>query len=315
MRTPSAALAAALILTHATTGAKTISYTLSGVTTLNMVQAGDFTSEFPVGTKWSAVLEWDNASSALFLSDTQGQYRLTRFKITLQGKSGPWSTSSLPENGAFTLNLPFAPGGKHELQFTSGWGPNVHSNPVIENLQPYSANIILGDPTAKAITSLSPAPSVLKTSDWSLAFADSYLKFYLSESATQVVYGEVRSIQSNTAPEISVRQPADNELADAKGSRDFGRAAVNSNGATRTFTVRNTGKSKLSGIEVTKTGSHKGDFNVGDLPASSLNPGESMRFTVTFRPKGKEERTATLRIASNDEDENPFRIRLKGTGR
>jgi hypothetical protein len=43
-------------------------------------------------------------------------------------------------------------------------------------------------------------------------------------------------------------------------------------------------------------------------------PGASATFTVTFKPSATGARTASIRIASNDRDENPFIINLAGEG-
>lgn len=300
-------------LALANADAKTISYTIAGVTTQNFVTPSAITEEFPVGTPWSAVLEWDDQSSPLALTDGQSQFRLTKFKLTFQGVSGPWTTSSLPDKPSFTLNLPVFTT-KDEIQFTSGWGPDSFTNQTIENLQPYSANILLGDPKQTAIGNLNSPPSSLSLSDWSKLPTDSLFKLYLNNEANQVIYGDVRSISSNNGPDISVQQPLGRELTNGNSSRFFGTAKLNSAGVSKTFIIQNTGKSKLTGLAVSKTGANTGDFIVGPLPSTSLAAGEKMNLKITFKPKAAGQRKASLRIASNDDDENPFNIRLSGTG-
>lgn len=108
--------------------------------------------------------------------------------------------------------------------------------------------------------------------------------------------------------EIAVEQPAGNELTDGLGVVSFGSAP-----ATRTFTVRNRGDAELSGIAVTRDGPDAADFAVDTaLMATTLAKGAETTFAVTFTPGGAGQRNATLHIASNDADENPFDIALTG---
>jgi hypothetical protein len=44
----------------------TASRTFTGVTTSNFVEAGDISTEFPVGTPWTAPVEWNAAAAPLY---------------------------------------------------------------------------------------------------------------------------------------------------------------------------------------------------------------------------------------------------------
>ena len=83
----------------------------------------------------------------------------------------------------------------------------------------------------------------------------------------------------------------------------------------RSFSIRNTGELALQNLSLIKSGQNVGDFNLGSLSTLTLAPGESTTFTVTFAPGAGASgtRTATLQVASNDADENPFDIALRGT--
>lgn len=115
-------------------------------------------------------------------------------------------------------------------------------------------------------------------------------------------------------PVIRVNQPASNALTDNTGVRNFGFAVVKTEGKTKTFTIRNSGEVALTGLSVSKDGQNKGDFKVGPLGATSLAPGASTTFKVTFHPSKKNERRAVLRIASNDKNTGVFDIKVSGTG-
>jgi hypothetical protein len=85
--------------------------------------------------------------------------------------------------------------------------------------------------------------------------------------------------------------------------------------ATINYSIRpitNRGTADLTGLAITKDGSHPADFTVTALGATTLAPGASTTFTVTFSPTAVGSRNAALHLASNDGDENPFDITLTG---
>jgi hypothetical protein len=97
-------------------------------------------------------------------------------------------------------------------------------------------------------------------------------------------------------------------------STDFGSFAVRNRLGVRTFTLRNTGGSTLTGVTVTMTGAAASDFAVTLPPPTSLVPNGSATFQVRFLPSAVGARTATVNIASNDSARNPYRFDLTGTG-
>ena len=113
-------------------------------------------------------------------------------------------------------------------------------------------------------------------------------------------------------PEIAVEQPALTSIADG-GSKDFGSVQVGSN-TSLTFTIKNTGNANLTGLGITFDGANASDFTLAASPTALVTgPTGSTTFTVRFAPGAAGARTATLHIASNDADENPFDINLTGT--
>ena len=116
-----------------------------------------------------------------------------------------------------------------------------------------------------------------------------------------------------TAPEITVEQPAENNLVDGVSVKNFGEVAVGGN-TQLTFTITNDGASALSGLAASVDGTNSGEFVASALSTTSLNAGQSTTLTVTFTPTAATTRTAALHIASDDADENPFDIGLTGTG-
>lgn len=59
---------------------------------------------------------------------------------------------------------------------------------------------------------------------------------------------------------------------------------------------------------------HYADFSLVTPAATSLAPGQSTTFTLTFLPSAAGNRQAMFSIASNDPDENPFYLLLSGNG-
>lgn len=116
----------------------------------------------------------------------------------------------------------------------------------------------------------------------------------------------------NKKPEIVVQQPSGSNLKDGAAKRSFGTVVLGKTGNAKTFKIKNTGNAKLTGLRVTKVGLNVADFSVGVLKVASLVPGENTVFNVKFIPTAKGTRKATLRISSNDANENPFDIIVTG---
>ncbi len=105
----------------------------------------------------------------------------------------------------------------------------------------------------------------------------------------------------------------------AANHTDFGSIITSSGTLKRTFTIHNQGSGvlNLTGTSpnfVTITGTHAADFTVSVQPSSSIAGGGSSTFTVTFDPSASTARNATINIANNDADENPYTFAITGTG-
>jgi hypothetical protein len=113
-------------------------------------------------------------------------------------------------------------------------------------------------------------------------------------------------------PEIAVERSGVN-IADG-GSVGFVTATVGSP-ADVVFTVRNTGSAPLalSGTPaVVVGGTDAALFSVISPPASAVGAGDSTTFIVRYTPIDSSTKTATLSLANNDTDENPFDMNLTG---
>jgi len=85
--------------------------------------------------------------------------------------------------------------------------------------------------------------------------------------------------------------------------------------ASITFTIKNDGVSNLTlgaSTPVLLSGADAASFNVTQPASTTLAPGASTTFSVAYTSTTSSVRTATLSIASNDPDTNPFTLTLKG---
>lgn len=112
-------------------------------------------------------------------------------------------------------------------------------------------------------------------------------------------------------PELVVEQPAGTPLANG-AEKSFGSSPVGTPAPPLTFTLRNAGSADLTIDEVAVTGAHAADFVAGTPGTTTLAPGASTTFVVTFTPSATGSREAVLGIASNDSG-SPFTVALAGT--
>ena len=120
------------------------------------------------------------------------------------------------------------------------------------------------------------------------------------------------------APKIAVKVSGGATLTDGKSAINFGGTKAGGQGTGKTLTISNRGLAKLSKLSVTCSGTNKADFIITPLKVTSLAPGKSAKFTITFKPKAKAKakgiRKAVLHIKSNDPNSPSFDITLMGKG-
>jgi len=93
---------------------------------------------------------------------------------------------------------------------------------------------------------------------------------------------------------------------------DFG-SVLQGSSVVRTFTIRNTGTAALNVTAVQWTGSP--DFTVIQQPSPVVAAnGGTTTFQIRFTPSGPGLQTATMMIANDDADENPYDFVIQGTG-
>jgi hypothetical protein len=95
---------------------------------------------------------------------------------------------------------------------------------------------------------------------------------------------------------------------------NLGRVTIGKKSQAKRFTIRNEGWADLTGLRVLVSGKQRRDFKFTQPVMKTLAPSASTTFSLTFKPRAKGARKATLLIESNDPKENPFVLSLKGKG-
>ncbi|MGG5487141.1 choice-of-anchor D domain-containing protein [Gaetbulibacter sp. PBL-D1] len=177
-----------------------------------------------------------------------------------------------------------------------------------------SGSISAGGNTTFTIT-FSPSAAGLRTAIVTIANNDSDENPYTF------------NIQGNgytTAPEINIQgngttivsgdttpSPSDNT--------NFGNTNVTGGTIIKTFTIQNNGN--LLDLNLTGSspyvligGTNASDFTVTSIPSNTIGSSSSTTFDITFDPSAVGTRTATVTIANNDSDENPYTFNIEGSG-
>ncbi|WGD34159.1 LamG-like jellyroll fold domain-containing protein [Olleya sp. YS] len=99
---------------------------------------------------------------------------------------------------------------------------------------------------------------------------------------------------------------------------DFGLVDLGST-VTRTYTIENTGGATLNltaplSPYITISGVNALDFSISTAPSNAIAAGSSTTFNIDFSPLAVGVRTATITIANDDADENPYNFTIQGTG-
>jgi FG-GAP repeat len=175
-----------------------------------------------------------------------------------------------------------------------------------------------GTPTVPVATLNNPSPGVFDDFGRSVAISGTTVAIGTPRDDTTMLDKGAAYIFGPAVPagpEIAVEQPAGSSLVDGGGAPSFGGLVIGTSGTAKVFTIKNSGTADLTGLLITKDGTHSSDYILSTTGmATTLIPGGSTTFTVTFFPGGvlSATRTAAIHIASNDLDENPFDITLTG---
>ena len=98
---------------------------------------------------------------------------------------------------------------------------------------------------------------------------------------------------------------------------DFGRTTIDGGTIDRIFEIENYGNGNLtlSGTPVVIiTGADEIEFTVTDQSSSTIGSGSNDTFTIQFDPSGSGTKTATVSIANNDPNKDPYTFTINGDG-
>ena len=108
---------------------------------------------------------------------------------------------------------------------------------------------------------------------------------------------------------------ADGDVAPTPNKQtDFGSVSTSSGNVTVTYTIKNTGTGAISLGAISFTGTNAADFSITLAPSSSLAPGATTNFEISFYPSTQGTKTATFSIVTNATGMNPFDFAIMGLG-
>ncbi len=129
------------------------------------------------------------------------------------------------------------------------------------------------------------------------------------------------TIQGNgvTNPEIAVTGNS-NAIADgsntpaSENNTLFGTLDIQGGNESKTYVINNSGSGTLTISSVTLGGTNAGDFSITTNPTGTVTSGGNANLVIKFDPSAAGTRNATVSIASDDADENPYTFAIRGTG-
>ena len=276
-----------------------------------------------------------SSAGAFAWTPTAGQNNTTYTGVTLRATDN--GVPNLSDDEAITITVGAGnnqPVTTAVLTHNVTVGQNVSflvSGSDVDLAQTLTLSANAGIPSGATFTTVSGLASagVSSTFSWTPTLAQvgaTTVKFLTQDNGTPVLNQEI-TVTINVAaaiPEIVLRG---NSLTIDSGDMvpattdhtSFGNVAISSGSIARTFTIANTGTGtlNLTGTApnyVTLSGANAADFTVTTQPASTVAASASTTFVVTFDPSSTGIKNATVSIANNDSDENPYTFAITGGG-
>ena len=103
-------------------------------------------------------------------------------------------------------------------------------------------------------------------------------------------------------------------IAKTTDGTDFGEVDLSNGSRSTSFSVRNTGKATLTLGAVRLSGSGAAQFRVTTQVPSTVAPGRSAAFQITYDPTTVGRHQASVSLPNNDSDESPYDFVLVGLG-
>ncbi|HMQ04014.1 MAG TPA: Ig-like domain repeat protein [Pyrinomonadaceae bacterium] len=182
--------------------------------------------------------------------------------------------------------------------------------------------VVSGTSVTLYATTQSSLQTVTDANGYNAAFGGTLTS--LATAATNTVFrGVALAPVAPLAPEINIKGNGQSIVdgdttPDPADHTDLGSTMVSGGTVMRTFTIENAGTSdlNLTGSPLVEiTGSNPSEFTVTAVPTTPIaSGGGTTTFQVTFDPSSTGLREATVSIANNDADENPYTFAIQGTG-
>ncbi|WP_442787150.1 choice-of-anchor D domain-containing protein [Flavobacterium suncheonense] len=242
---------------------------------------------------------------------------VTRSTLAADYNTGPAAAVFGSNSGSLTTSVIANPA---QLKFYLGRSTNTNAKTLTVEV---------------STTSQTTGFATVATFDHSNVPSGSYDQYTVDLSAytnSATVWIRFTKTSSTTAPwrlddvEVFCGEPADVEI-DVAGNgisiadgdttptvadaTDFGSTLVGVS-VSNTYTITNTGTDPLTITGVTITGANAADFTVSSAPAGTVPAGGSTTFEINYTPTALGTSNATINIANNDGDENPYTFTITG---
>lgn len=141
-----------------------------------------------------------------------------------------------------------------------------------------------------------------------------------NDDVNEAVYDFTISGTGISSPEISILGNGQTIVSgdntpSAADDTDFGQVNTLGSAVTRTYTVRNTGSGNLNvTLPLAISGANANEFSVTANPTSTISPGGSSTFDVSFDPNFPGNRSGVVTLTSDDLDEGSYFFSLGGEG-
>lgn len=237
-----------------------------------------------------------------------------------------------PVDPGYTLTLAFSPADTQRMTGLNLWsnaGGAVndrelvafdlevdHFNPATGATETLTLNNVnIGDTTSLVTPTFAAFPSQLFRVT-QVRMSNMRGDLATATTSGMVVFREVQGVFTTvpTAPEIGVSSSEGGSISD--GGTDAHSSAAFGTPRTVTYTINNSGTGTLtlpSSPTVGNLSNITGTPVVGALSASSLAPGASATFTVTYTPAAAGPFGFDIVVPNDDADENPYDITVSGS--
>jgi hypothetical protein len=183
---------------------------------------------------------------------------------------------------------------------------------------PYAATTFTITPTSASASSTitvngAPVASGSASGEFGLDLGDTSFTIAVTAPDGVTTKSYILTV-THTIPIIAVEDPTGTTLENNNARIPFDIVNVGSSSAPKVFKIKNVGTEDLTVNEIVMEGINT-QFSIDRTnTASSLAPGSSTTFKVTFSPMNAGDFNRTFRIVNGDPMESPFYVGVSGTG-